>query len=146
MKLYRRRRRTRDGRRVREGLTQFARKTNWNFNRPPPRTECVHLSRPSTVTIPSSCHPLRRVPSILFFPLLPLFLAAHLFPGSFIFLSLVSSFFSERAKCFYARRYYVLSPISSSARRSFLNFVFILRSFSMHLFFIPVNVIELDEF
>lgn len=91
------------GRFVEEGrierLSQFARKTNWNFNRPPYPTA---LNTPAT--LPANPASLSRDATL-----------ANLrppFPASPSFFPLAS--LRARAKCFYARRYYVpLSLLSS---------------------------------
>lgn len=105
--IWRRRRESAEreerGRFVEEGrierLSQFARKTNWNFNRPPYPTA---LNAPAT--LPANPASLSRDATL-----------ANLrppFPASPSFFPPAS--LRTRAKCFYARRYYVpLSLLSS---------------------------------
>jgi len=80
-----------------ERLSQFARKTNWNFNRPP-----YPIALNASATLPVLTHPpfpatRPSLTSVLLFPPFPFSP-----PAPF------------RAKCFYAHRYYVpLSLLSS---------------------------------
>lgn len=79
----------------RKGLSQFARKTNWNFNRPP-YPIALNASNATLPTLKPSLPP-RCDPSLT---------SVLLFPTYFLFF-IFSSPLRERAKCFYARRYYV---------------------------------------
>lgn len=82
-----------------ERLSQFARKTNWNFNRPPYPTALNASATLPALTQPPFLATRPSLTSVLLFPPIPFFPLASL---------------RARAKCFYARRYYVpLSLLSS---------------------------------